>query len=120
MEANLTISEVPPQWNSEPMFHLPPLVEPLVGIIVFMMWVIPANCSSRSSYLYWAVLCSSHGGGTFTYLASEKKATTTPILTLTRRDPQTTSSGMIQRMTTTRRIRNHPPDSYPSAADVWE
>lgn len=34
MEANLTISEVPPQWNSEPMFHLPPWGEPLVDIIL--------------------------------------------------------------------------------------
>lgn len=32
MEANLTISEAPPQWNSEPMYHLPPWGEPLVGI----------------------------------------------------------------------------------------
>lgn len=33
MEANLTIIGVPPQWNSEPMFHLPLWGEPLVGVI---------------------------------------------------------------------------------------
>ena len=29
---NLTISEVPPQWNSEPMYQLPPWGEPLVSL----------------------------------------------------------------------------------------
>lgn len=31
MEANLTITGVPPQWNSKPMYHLPPWGEPLVS-----------------------------------------------------------------------------------------
>ncbi|KAL6717023.1 hypothetical protein ACLMJK_004937 [Lecanora helva] len=30
MEKNLTIGEVPPQWNSQPMYHLPPWGEPLI------------------------------------------------------------------------------------------
>ena len=29
---NLTISEIPPQWKSEPMYNLPPWGEPLVRL----------------------------------------------------------------------------------------
>ncbi|MCJ1277320.1 hypothetical protein MMC21_005132 [Puttea exsequens] len=34
MEANLTISGTPPQWNSEPMYHLPPWGEPLIVLTI--------------------------------------------------------------------------------------
>ncbi|KAL9632822.1 MAG: hypothetical protein Q9164_005080 [Protoblastenia rupestris] len=34
MEANLTVLEVPPQWKSQPMYHLPPWGEPLIVLSI--------------------------------------------------------------------------------------
>ena len=30
---NLTILDVPPEWKSQPMYHLPPWGEPLVRLV---------------------------------------------------------------------------------------
>ena len=61
MMKNLTIQDVPPEWKSQPMYHLPPWGEPLVGWnlngIVCIQWYLAYN-ASRLSYPSSAVLCS--------------------------------------------------------------
>ncbi|KAL9042538.1 MAG: hypothetical protein Q9214_003747 [Letrouitia sp. 1 TL-2023] len=36
MGPNLTVSEVPPAWNSKPMYHLPPWGEPLIVLSILV------------------------------------------------------------------------------------
>lgn len=47
MGPNLTVTDVPPAWNSEPMFHLPSWGEPVVCLGSSMSISLADNLSDR-------------------------------------------------------------------------
>ena len=119
MEANLTIKEPPPQWNSQPMYHLPPWGEPLVS------WPTPRPIAqllilcSRLCFQFFAVPCTLQEDAISLYSTSGNRLTI--ILTLTRKTrlaPLTNCSGMIRRIMTTLKITIQHPSISPNGGHV--
>ena len=117
MEANLTVTDVPPQWSSQPMYHLPPWGEPLVRSQGGVKDQRALKLTQTRLYcLYYAAPCSLLDGETSPFsTVVEKLAIMTPILIrMIPPAPQTTFYGTIRTTTMMLKTLSRPRNISPN------